>query len=72
MTKQEVQTLLESVAKSRSEWPSKDGSLDMSKLYKLPEVESLIKTFKANKITPKWLSRNGFIVAEMLLASALK
>ena len=66
--KEQVKSLLDNFSKvDKKKIPKKDNSIDMSKFYDVPEVIQLTKELKELGINTKWLFKNGFVAAGMLL-----
>lgn len=51
---------------------NKDGGIDMKRFYNVPEIVALITLLRHFKADHKYLSENGFVVADMLLGSQLQ
>jgi hypothetical protein len=49
-----------------------DGSMDMEKFYKLPEVEAVITLLKVLKVDNDYLCNKGFVPASLVFGSALR
>jgi hypothetical protein len=48
------------------------GSMDMEKFYKLPEVEAVITLLKILKVDNKYLCDKGFVPASLVFGEILK
>lgn len=49
-----------------------DGSIDMAKFGDVPEVQACLQVLEIAEIDGKWLFKNGFVAAGMLLGNLLK
>jgi hypothetical protein len=50
---------------------SANGSMDMEKFYKVPEVSAVIVLLKSLKVDHKYLCDKGFVPASMIFGSVL-
>jgi hypothetical protein len=62
-----VRAILERLSETQNRPLDKKGNLDVEAFNNLPETKKAIKELKLLKITKKWLWRNGFMSAGMLL-----
>ena len=70
--KAQVKMLLDIMSNLKSIPTTKDNGIDMDKLYEVPEVKSIIILLRYLKVDNEYLSKSGFVVANMLLGRALK
>jgi lipopolysaccharide biosynthesis regulator YciM len=70
--KAQVKMLLDMVSNIKSIPTTDEHSIDMKRFYQVPEIKAIITLLKLLKVNADYLSKNGFIVAHMLLASELK
>jgi hypothetical protein len=70
--KAQVKMLLDMVSNIKSIPTTDEHSIDMKRFYQVPEIKAIITLLKLLKVNAEYLSKNGFVVAFMLLGRELK
>ena len=70
--KQVVRTLLELLSTLKGIPETSEGSIDMEKFEKLPEIQSVVCLLKHLEVNADYLREKGFMPAFILLGRLLK
>ena len=69
--KAKVKMLLDLLSDLKNIPTNKDNSIDVKRFYNVPEIIALITILRHLKVDSKYLYKNGFIIAQMLLGTQL-